>query len=151
MVQCQEPNGGTYIKYELQRIQEKLASEADKEVTMQLIKCCSTALNIVDCMISMAGSVGRSDTSLDQYKPKVNQLEAKLQGIATACNLLLQQPGITAKGLATPVPPTNANPSITVRCPCYRLPRIDLPKHHSTCHWRTHDSKLEVSSHTSFS
>ena len=69
---------------------------------------------IIKRVIDISQSVAAEDNAFDLDKPKLKEAIKGLQRLKQQCNLILQHSGQTARGPATPVPPTSTSNSATV-------------------------------------
>ncbi|KAJ6528439.1 hypothetical protein B0H19DRAFT_1333826 [Mycena capillaripes] len=100
-------SGGLYIQASLQSQQEEL--DTTGPVSAKLAPYIDNALTIIAAVIKAAGSsASMNDNALDDQVGPTEQLITNLQGLLTSSNLLLQQPGSTATGPATPAPAAQA-------------------------------------------
>ncbi|KAF7340576.1 hypothetical protein MSAN_02129100 [Mycena sanguinolenta] len=110
------PGGGTggaaYVQATLNSQKGQLA--AGKPISTQLSTYIDKGLAILTEVNRVAGSVASANANAlaDQVAP-TDQLITDLQGLVTTANLILQQPGTTATGPATPPTPASSSTSAT--------------------------------------
>ncbi|KAF7340559.1 hypothetical protein MSAN_02127400 [Mycena sanguinolenta] len=100
--------GAAYVQATLNSQKGQLA--AGKPISSQLSTYIDKGLAILAEVIRVAGSVASANANAlaDQVAP-TDKLITDLQGLVTTANLVLQQPGTTATGPATPPTPATAS------------------------------------------
>ncbi|KAF7339192.1 hypothetical protein MVEN_01996500 [Mycena venus] len=97
-------SGAAYVQATLNS--QKSQCDTSKPVSKQLETLICDALAIVTAIMQTAGTVAAAnDTALADKVTPTDQCIAKLEALNATANLILQQPGINATGLATPATP----------------------------------------------
>ncbi|KAJ6541350.1 hypothetical protein B0H19DRAFT_958626 [Mycena capillaripes] len=99
-------SGAAYIRAFLKLKEGHL--DTSKSVARELSTHIGKALTILDDIIEKAGTVAATneDALADKVAP-INELLMALESLQTSVNLVLQQPGSSGKGLATPNTPAD--------------------------------------------